>query len=194
MIKDKKVIETLDTTLEEAELKNMVGNSLIGFVGFAYIIMGIWDVIYDFNKVFIIGATISGFFFVVGDIYSSSMNLTNKLNIYIFYSTTILAIASFIVLPALLMESEGLLEWFNKFSDSVTITSLGAVLTLININNWNEKFKNDKDKVKLVREYRSEIEILRQKVEQLEVLSNSELPVENAATIFSEKSSEEKKE
>ncbi|MDN4607354.1 hypothetical protein [Sporosarcina highlanderae] len=173
---------SLKQSLKTNEERYRVTNSLIGFIGITYVVMGSMNFMFNFDKVFIISATIAGFFFVIADIYTSSHSMS-KIENCVYVISTVAAVASFVILPAVLMKSEKLLNSFNTFSDSATIITLGAVLSLININNWKERIRDNETAINLVDNYESEIKRLSSRIEYLEGQLGKELPIEIAATL-----------
>ena len=157
-------------------------SAFILFVGFSFILLGIINNFKDIPDEYVISVSFAGAFFAISDLLAKYKPL-NKFIINIYTVTLFLGVLSFIVLPTLLFIFPESVKILISNSESLSITSLGIVLIIININIWNsddeifakiQEFTDDTGKVvkkfnKYIDARELEIAELKEKCEKLQV-------------------------
>lgn len=117
---------------------------IITYVGFSFIIVGIFNFVFKIPSEYIVGVSFAAFFFVCADfIFITKQQIPFAKSLYSF--SLYLAVLSFTALPILLPAFEKIREFLVTSSESLTIISLGVVLVVINLRMFlaeHEYFQN----------------------------------------------------
>lgn len=175
--------DDLDEIFDKLREKNS-NESLILFIGISFVLMGILHVLLEFSDIFLISATVAGYFFIVSEMNSFDENRskTQQLwsDIFMF-----LAVFSFIALPAILLSYSRAYSLLSQYSSVFTLSSLGAVLILLDMNvKKNNSKKNElllnkiKDMgesySKVIENYKLELNTISEKINEVEKIMSEE--------------------
>ncbi|WP_338749820.1 hypothetical protein [Bacillus sp. FJAT-52991] len=124
------------------------GGKTTFFIGFSLILLGLIDSVKPVPNQFVIGATLSGFCFVLSDFILVGETSVKKSDAIAHYICQMLGVLFLFLLPAFLTMYPFGIDILKKYSDAFTLVALGVSFIIMSykaIQYQNRKMKNQED-------------------------------------------------